>query len=33
MKYDLGIEGDYQPGSNERVLANKLGICDPEVYY
>lgn len=30
MKYELGIEGEYQPGSNEKVLANKLGITDAE---
>jgi len=30
MKYDVGgTQGQYQPGSNDRVLANKLDITDP----
>lgn len=30
-RYDTpGTEGQYQPGSNDEVLLNKLGITDPE---
>ena len=25
-----GVQGSWQPGSNERVLANKLGVTDPQ---
>lgn len=28
-RYATGAEGEFQPGSDERVLRNKLGIIDP----
>src|SRR5699024_9027823 len=29
-RYTTGLEGEFQPGSNETVLANKIGITDAE---
>jgi len=29
-RYDVGVQGEFEPGSEDRVLRNKLGVTDPE---
>lgn len=29
-RYEAGVQGEFEPGSEDRVLRNELGVIDPE---